>query len=73
MSVIIFILGFPLMFSQFLVKASARNLAIILFVWDDGYWVAKGTFESACEDEEQVDWDTDGRQPTLRILQVSIL
>ena len=57
----------------FLVKASARGLAIILFVWDDGYWLAKGTYESAQEDEEQADWDVEGRQPTLRILQVSIL
>ena len=67
------IVRFLLRFSLFSVKASARGLAIILFVWDEGYWIAKGSFESAYEDEEQVDWDTEGRQPTLRILQVSIL
>ncbi|KAJ2935577.1 hypothetical protein H1R20_g1517, partial [Candolleomyces eurysporus] len=50
-------------------KTSARGLAIIISVWDDGYWLAKGTYESAQEDGEEADWDTDGRQPTLRILQ----
>ncbi|RXW13526.1 hypothetical protein EST38_g12327, partial [Candolleomyces aberdarensis] len=50
-------------------KTSARGLAVIISVWEDGYWLAKGTYESAQEDDEEAEWDTDGRQPTLRILQ----
>lgn len=54
-------------------ETSARGLATVLFIWDDGYWLARGTYGSAIEEEEPVEWDSEGRQPTLRILQVSSL
>ena len=52
---------------------AANGSPILLYLWQGYEWVSKGPFNVAVEDDDPIEWDCEGVQPTLRILQVCLI
>jgi hypothetical protein len=54
----------------FIETISASERDTLIYVYRGFEWISMGTYNIAIEDDEDIEWDLDGDQPTLRILQV---
>ena len=69
-SIMFYIYILPLIYLTFVEIISASGRDTLIYVYRGFEWISMGTYDIAIEDDEDIEWDLDGDQPTLRILQV---